>query len=110
MNIISQKLPAQQVIPLSVGLIYLKPNTLYKGSLQIKCNDSLIINDNSLTFPKQKLSPESKITGDLVGATFNINTPVINLIEGSYKITLTLKSENYNELSKRSTYFFVKQG
>ncbi|WP_124031966.1 hypothetical protein [Limosilactobacillus vaginalis] len=109
MSITSDSLPVQQIIPLNVGLIYLKPNTQYKGNLQIKCNDKTIINDDTLLFPKQELSSKNEIIDGLVGATFNINTPVINLVEGSYVLTLTLKSADDKELSKRSTCFFAKQ-
>ncbi|TGY63991.1 hypothetical protein E5337_03860 [Limosilactobacillus reuteri] len=108
MSITSDFLPIQQIIPLNVGLIYLKPNTQYKGNLQIKCDDKTIINDDSLLFPEQELSSSNEIINGLVGATFNINTPVINLAEGAYALTLTLKSADDKELSKRSTYFFAK--
>lgn len=110
MIISGQSLPMQQKIVLGIGLIYLKTNTLYRGILTVECDGKIIIKDDDLVFPVQQLTPKNEIVDGLVGATFNMNTPIINLTEGAYKITLKLLSKDSKELSSRSVYFFVKEG
>lgn len=102
-------LPVQQKLALEVGLIYLKVNTLYHAVLTVECDGKLIIKDDDLAFPIQGLTQNNKIVDDLVGATFNMNTPVVNLTEGAYKVTLKLLSKDKEQLSQRSLYFFAKE-
>ena len=101
-------LPVQQKLALEVGLIYLKVNTLYYAVLTVECDGKIIIKDDDLAFPIQGLTPNNKIVDDMVGATFNMNTPVVNLTEGAYKVTLKLLSKDKKQLSQRSLYFFPK--
>lgn len=102
-------LPVQQKLALEVGLIYLKVNTVYYAVLTVECDGKTIIKDDDLAFPIQELTPNNKIVDDMVGATFNMNTPIVNLTEGAYKVTLKLLSKDKKQLSQRSLYFFAKE-
>lgn len=106
--LISGSLPLYQFINLDLGLMYLNPNKTYYARIEIEYKGSLIVKDQPQIINLKKNIPNNVIVDNLIGATFSVKTPIINLAEGDYKINVYLLDEQKKQLDKKSIHFYAQ--
>lgn len=103
-------LPENYKVPLKLGLFGLKKNAIYYVRLEIFNEDNQAqINDSSIKINTNdiEVSDSNSFNSETFSSLFGISSAALNVNKGSYKVKITLLSNDSTTLDCAYTYFYA---